>query len=176
MKLMTLGWMKLINHPHFGYYEWMYLKFYHKCLTDDWWILQYGRDWRALRLWHAIMVTLELDKKACLDLVLLLHSGAPGRTEANELLWDLMSDWALRPNYQDLSNKVSKEVKVRRRYLDRPPGWHDDRTWWCWDKYVTPRHLKWSPKAVPQPGTWGLAMGPGGLPMAPPDCWGPRQW
>ena len=38
-----------------------------------------------------------------------------GRCEANEILWNLLSVWALNPDYQDLSNKTSSMVTVTHR-------------------------------------------------------------
>ena len=74
-----------------------------------------------------ISQTLELDRKAQVDLFLLAHSGEAGRSEANEILWELLSIGALTPDHKDLSNKTNSLVGKARRYLDRPPHWHPDR-------------------------------------------------
>ena len=73
-------------------------------------------------MWIEILRTLELDKKAQSDLFLLAQQGIAGRSEANEILWGLLSDHALRAPYRDFSNKCSNRVGQARQYLDRP-GW-----------------------------------------------------
>ena len=118
--LTTLGWLKHVESPVFPWFEWHYLKFLHKCLTDYWWLIQGGSDDRAMELWHKVFVVLELDRKARVDIMLLAQSGLVGRSVANELMWDLMSTWALVDCYEDLSHKVSYEIKWRRRTFDRP--------------------------------------------------------
>ena len=41
---------------------------------------------------------LELDRKAQADLLLLAHPGLAGCCEANEILWELLTMWALKPD------------------------------------------------------------------------------
>ena len=170
--LTTLGWFKWLNHWNFAYYENVYLQFIKQCLTVNWALIQGGVGPEALELWYLIFLTLELDRKAQVDLMILAHSGEAGRSEANELLWTLLSIWALRPEYEDLSHKCSSLVSRARRWLDRPPRDHQDRQWWRWEKYWVPRHPQWSPRAVPQ-GAYTLLSGPRGEVLAPPACWGP---
>ena len=171
--LTTLGWMKLVRHIYFHWYEYQYLRFLHTCLTRDWWIIQGGVDAEALAKWHQIFEVLELDRKARRDFMLLVHSGLPGRAEANEIMWSLLSYWALQPQYRNLSSKTSQLILRARKRVDRPPRAHSDRHGWTWSFYAEPRHPNWSPLAVPRPGTWELLTGPGGLPLPPPECWGP---
>ena len=116
-------------------------------------------------------MTLELDRKAQADLMLLAHEGLVGRSEANEILWELLSVWALKPEYEDLSHKVTNMVYIARRNLERPPKEHEDRGRWKWEKYWGPRHPQWRPTAVPQ--SYIVLKGPGGVPLPPPHCWGP---
>jgi hypothetical protein len=165
-----------MKDPYFQHWEMVYLLFLHKCLTSDWHILQGGVDNEALKKWLLIFKFLELDKKAKVDLMLLAQSGLVGRTRANEILWKLLSSWAVDPAYEDLSHKVSSEVGWARRAFDRPPKGHKDLHWWRWSSYEEPGwSLRWSPKEVPH-GPWDLRMGPGGEPLQPPDCWGtPHQ-
>ena len=160
-------------HIHFPWYEYMYLRFIHSCLTEHWALLQGGISQEALAKWHEIFEILELDQKARRDFMLLLHSGLVGRCEANEILWNLLSWWALQPEYRNLSFKTSQMILRARKYIDRPPRTHGDRHKWTWRMYAEPRHPHWSPLAVPAPGTWTLLMGPGRLPLPPPQCWGP---
>ena len=176
MTLTTLGWLKFLEDEHFAYWEYQYLKFLRKSLTTDWFILQSGVDNETLKKWCAIMRVLELDKKARVDLLLLAQSGIVGRTQANKLLWNLMSNWALDPTYEDLSHKVSSEVGWARRTFDRPPRSHKDLVWWRWSCYDVPKWDKrFSPLEVPR-GHWDLKKGPGGEPLPPPACWGaPHQ-
>ena len=118
-------------------------------------------------------MTLELDRKAQGDLMLLAHEGLVGRSEANEILWELLSVWAIRPEYEDLSHKVTHMVYQARRNIERPPKDHWDRGRWRWNQYYEPRHPQWSPKAVPR--NYAVLKGPGGVPLAPPECWGPSM-
>ena len=119
-----------------------------------------------------IFLVLELDKKAQLDLMLLAQSGLPGKCCCfNELLWRLLSRWAVDPTYQDLSHKVSSEVNWIRRTFDRPPRGHRDLWWGRWSAYDVPGNAKWSPLTAPT-GAYTVRTGPGGLPLEPPDCWG----
>ena len=78
--LTTLGWMKFLMHIHIPWYEYMYLRFIHSCLTEHWALLQGGIGEEALQKWHEIFEILELDQKARRDFMLLLHSGLVGRT------------------------------------------------------------------------------------------------
>ena len=126
---------------------------------------------RALGMWSEIFLVLEVDRKAAADLMLLAHLGIAGRCEANEILWELLSVWALKPEYEDLSHKLTNLVFVARRNLERPPATHQDRGRWKWEKYWEPRHPEWSPRAVPR--SFVVLKGPGGVPLPPPDCWGP---
>ena len=60
-----------------------------------------------------------------MDLFLLAQSGLVGRTLANYLLWNLCSDWALDPTYEDLSHEVSNAVgRLRKsfRQTSNPPS------------------------------------------------------
>ena len=173
MSLTTLGWLKHFGDPAFEYHEYHFLKYLHKTLTEDWYIIQGGKDDTARWKWLNLMGALELDKKAKVDLILLAHSGLPGRTAANKIVWDLCSLWALDPGYENLSHKVSSEVGHARKQFDRPPHEHPDLNWWRWDLYQEPRrNVHFSPLAVPK-GPWTLLMGEGSEPLPPPRCWGP---
>ena len=170
-KYTALGLLKRSNHWNFAYYEFAILQFIHMNLTTLWPRLQGGTSQEDLELWQRIFVVLEFDRKAQIDLMLLVHSGECGRAEANEILWTILSVWALKPDYQDLSNKVSPLVRDARRAFDRPPRKHEDYWKWHWALGWQPRHPHWSPLAVPRDAT--LHTGPAGLPLAPPACWGP---
>lgn len=171
-KLTTLGWLKHLQDPCFGWFEWHFLTLIQRTLTEDLLALMTGIDERALRIWWFVMQALELDRKACVDLMLLAHSGVPGRACANWILWELLSDWALRGDYEDLSNKVSSACLRSRKGFDRPPAGDWDLQWWRWSAYEEPpnswRH--WDPRRVP-PGDIRVQPGPGGVPVRPPDCW-----
>ena len=166
----TLGLLKNAGDPHFRHFEYQFLEFVRKCLTTYWGIIQSGRDQVALALWSDIFLHLELDKKAQQDLMLLVHLGEAGRAEANEILWNLLSYWALIPEYRDLSNKASALVREAREYLDRPPADDPARAQWKWSRYWTPRHRHFSPSEVPQRHT--VLTGQYGQPLPPPHCWG----
>ena len=129
---------------------------------------------RALNKWLEIFMTLELDKKSQLDLLLLAQAGEAGRSEANEIMWTLLSIWALKTHYEDLSNKVSQLVNKHRRFIDRPPKWATpDLMNWQWKCYWVPRHPEWAPRAVPP--NCQILTSPHGIPLAPPRCWGPQK-
>ena len=65
----------------------------------------------------------ELDRKAQMDLMLLARQGEVGRCEANAILWNLFSVWALNLDYQDLSNKTSSMVTVAHRRVGSVGIW-----------------------------------------------------
>ena len=140
-------------------------------MTTHWAVLQGGTDVRTLEFWLKIFLALELDRKAQRDLLLLAHSGICGRAEANEVLWKTLAIWALRPEYEDLSHRVSHMVGEARMWLDRPPSGNEDLRTWRWANYSRPRHEHFSPLAVPPAFT--VLTGPGGEPLPPPRCWGP---
>ena len=123
-----------------------------------------------MALWMDIFVTLELDERACQDLMLLAHLGEAGRAEANEILWQILTTTALKAEYKDLSHKVTSMVGHARRYLDRPPRNHKDRGQWNWRNYTEPRNPRFGPRAVPQ--RYRCVTGQNGKPLAPPHCWG----
>ena len=122
--------------------------------------------------WIEILQFLELDSKAMWDLMLLAHQGESGRVEANEILWVLLSETALDPQYRDMSNKTSSLVGKARRHLDRPPARHADREFWTWSHYWEPRNPAFAPSAVPVP-PFRICTTREGRPVAPPDCWRP---
>ena len=171
--LTTLGWLKHLEDPSFEHFEWHYLKFLRKCLTTDWYQIQFQCDEDTLELWYLIFKVLELDYKAQLDLMLLAQSGHIGRGHANKVMWDLMSIWALDDTYEDLSHKVTNAVGWARKTFDRPPRGHKDCAWWTWSAYDVPakRMDHWCPKKFPK-NPWELRMGATGEPYPPPHCWG----
>ena len=174
-RLTTLGLMYYYNHPHFAYFEAKHLQFLHTCLTSNWWKLQGGVGQETLEILLNIFRVLELDRKAQQDFMLLFQSGLVGRTQANKVLWDLLSKWSLELPYEDLSHKVTNAVGFARRSFDRPPRAHPDLVWWTWNRLRTPvENEHFSPLRVPrQVQRCRILMGPGGMPMPPPHCWGP---
>ena len=174
-RLTTLGLMYYYNHPHFAYFEAKHLHFLHTCLTSKWWKLQAGAGQETLEILLNIFRVLELDRKAQQDFMLLFQSGLVGRTQANKVLWDLLSKWSLELPYEDLSHKVTNAVGFARRSFDRPPRAHPDLVWWTWNRLRTPvENEHFSPLRVPrQVQRCRILMGPGGMPMPPPHCWGP---
>ena len=168
----TLGALQADNHPHFKYFEFRYLLWIRRILTTHWATVQGGFDGQARLLWLEIFRTLELDRKAQADIFLLAHQGVCGRSEANEIIWDLLTDSALSKQYRDLSNQCSYKVGQARRYLDRPPAtdlsWHQPDPW-RWSRYEGPRNMNFSPTVVPI--NYKLVTGPGGTPLVPPALW-----
>ena len=180
MKYTTIGLLKQLNHPNWRYFEFRRLLFLYNCLTVHWGEIQRGTGPVALHRWLLIFLVLELDRKAQLDLMLLANSGYCGRCEANEILWNVLSYWALKHDYEDLSNKVSQLVGKARRNIDRPPEknkeglWHEDLRWWSWSRYDVPRHPQWGPHAIPHGSSVILEEGTN-LPLPPPRCVGPVE-
>ena len=172
--LTTLGLLRVMGHPDFYFFEWVYLVFIRRCLVDDWSRLMRGVDRQALELWRIIFETLELDRKACVDIVLLMHSGVVGRAKANEVLWEILSYWALKPEYRDLSHKVSALVGHARMSFDRPPGWHPDMQFWDWGRLTAPQHVWWSPTQVIEHAF--AFLNAQGDPQPPPHCWAEPWW
>ena len=173
--LRTLGIMQSIGHPDADFYENKFLQWVRRTLTSDWALVQAGIDGQARLKWVEICRTLELDKKSTVDLFLLAQQGRPGRSEANEILWFLLSHAGLQQPYRDLSNMCSNRVGRVRYYLDRPgkdhpSWWHSDP--WTWSRYDDPRNPSFSPAAVP-PGPFKLVTGPKGAPLNPPGLWQP---
>ena len=173
-RLTTIGWLKHLKDPGFGYFEWQFRKQIHSFLTEKWYLLHSGRSQDALDLWLRAMKVMELDCKSMRDLFLLLQTGLVGRAHANRILWKILSGPAIDGQYRDLNNKVTHEIYNARRLFDRPPREHADLRTWTWDSYqdLPLRYEKWAPNRVPR-GVWTLTMGPGGMPLEPPDCWGP---
>ncbi len=175
--LTTLGMLRAIGHPYFEYYEMRHLQFVNACLTRDWPSLQAGTSPEALVQWHFVFEWLELDRKAVMDMLLLCHSGLVGRSEANRVLWELLSIWALKEEYVDISRKTSTLVWEARRHFERPPQADRDCNWWEPRHYVAPRLPQWSPLAVRwDPVTLEyLPTYPdiNGDPQPPPGCWAP---
>ena len=58
-----------------------------------------------------------------MDLMLLARQGEVGRCEANAILWNLFSVWALNLDYQDLSNKTSSMMTVAHRRVGSVGIW-----------------------------------------------------
>ena len=176
-----MGWLRHLEDPALPWFEYQYLVFLKKCLTEYWEDLQCDVSMETLEKLHCIMNVLELDRKARMQLMFLYNSGMPGRTCANQLLWDLLSDWALDPVYEDLSYKVRMEVLELRKTFDRPPGDHEDLFGWTWERYKVPldKYWRWSPKAVPRRVRPDLPLPvrtyENGRPLEPPYCWGEFQ-
>ena len=169
-RLTTLGWLKHLQDPKFEYFEWQYLNCIRKLLTTKWFLVQGGNNGESLDLWQDIMALLELDKKACRDLLLLAQDGKVGRAYANKILWEIMSGPALDDRYIDLSNLVTHLIYKARRNFDRPPREHGDLRWWWWTCYsnLWRKEEKRDPEAVPK-HRWGLLMDPGGMPASMRD-------
>ena len=125
------------------------MKWIQETLTKDWFDAQGGQDVRARRKFLEICQTLELDRKAQVDLVLLAQQGHARRTEFNEILWELLSTVALDPEYRDLSNFVSSSVGQVRRVMGRHPWNHPRRTFLAWRRYTTMHNKSFDLRRVP---------------------------
>ncbi len=175
-KLTTLGLLKWCGDPLFDFHKWHFLQYIKKWLSVEWVQLQGGGGSDTMQKIMDICDVLELDRKARIDFILLYQSGHPGRTLANKIMWDLLSQCALDGEYLDLSNKVSSECYNARRKFDRPPEWHPDVSWWNWKFMfeVEEDDKRWSPTVVPE-GDYELYTDAGGVPRPPPRCWRPSR-
>ena len=130
-----------------------------------------------MRIWCEIFMTLDIDRKAQVDMMLLAQAGVVGRTSANYIMWHMLSDWALNTVHQNLSRKVSTFVKWQRRNFDRPPANHLDLWHFKWKNLdePPPDMKKWSPLEVPR-HAWYLKKDTHGMPLPPPTCWTGEPW
>ena len=119
-----------MDHPAFRFFEIEHFKYLQWTLTHQWHLLQGGDDRLTSTLWLRILQALEVDAKGITDLFLLAQCEEVGRSEANEILWGLMTNQALDQEYKDLSNYVSNQVHRARRSFERPPEAHWDRGTW----------------------------------------------
>ena len=131
----------------------------------------------AVKHLNQIWQVLEIDSKGVADWYLLAQQSENGRTQANKILWELLSWYALEPDYRNLSALLSHLVGTSRRNHDRPPRKHDDFDTWYWAKYWEPREgtAQYGPRRAPVPWTTAVEVGPRGEPLAPPECWPPHQ-
>ena len=144
----------------------------HKLMTEDWAIIQGRYNWTASDLWAKAIELLELDLSACEELMCLVHQGVPGRTEANFILWTLLTQ-AYSGDPEDLSRLCSTKIRAARQFCDRPSKGQQGANTWCWNRYITPREgiKHFAPDAVPQDPQCRLDAN--GNPLPPPDCWAP---
>ena len=154
------------------YFELEYLRWVHKTLTHDWALVQAGTGLEAANKWLEIMLYLELDQPAQMDLTLLAQQSLTGRACANEVLWEALTTVALHRDYKDLSSWVTHKIHEARKTIDRPPSWHEDRGQWSWANYGRANNSPFSPAAVPQDGLRFMTSGGRtGKPLRPPRCW-----
>ena len=173
--LRTLGLLNESDDPHFLYWEFEFLRWVRGALTRDWPVVQGGKGLEGTRKWFEVLMVLELDEIAQMDLMCLAHHGCSGRALANQILWEVLTDQALTRPYEDLSNLVTTKVNVARKILDRPPRDHEHRGRWDWGAYSSQERSPFSPSAVPRPFPTRITAEAGGLPQAPPWCWRPIE-
>ena len=173
--LRTLGLLAKYNDPHFHYWEFEYLKWVRTTLTRDWALVQGGKGLEGTSKWFEILVVLELDSIAQMDLMCLAHHGCFGRALANQIIWEVLTDQALTRPYEDLSNLVTTKVNGFRKLLDRPPRDHEHRARWDWGAYSSQERSPFSPSAVPRPFPTRITAEASGLPLPPPWCWKPLE-
>lgn len=170
--LTALGLLQEFGHSA----EFQFLRLHRKqriteLLTIQWPVIQGRSDELAIDLWQEAVELLELDSCAITDLLLLVHQGLPGRSEANEIMWTLLHDFGLSSDLRDLSRKASKMIREARRWIDRPPANSRDQGFWHWRHVVEPRNPRWSPASVPAVPV--VLTKPDGSPLPPPQCWKP---
>jgi len=140
-------------------------------VTTKWGLLQGGWLRDAELLWIEAFELLDLDADAIEDLALLIAQGVCGRAEANEVLWDLLTNYGVDGPLGDLSAKTSNMVTMARRRLDAPPRDHRDMARWSWRNAWFPKNEDFSPMRVPRDRrSRGDAQG---RPLRPPACWVP---
>lgn len=169
--LMSLGHIKNLGDSRFEYLEWTFRKQLRDLSTVYWPMMQGGDDEEALSLWKDLWVLLELDADSWLELMLLVSQGPPGRSEANQILFELMTRWASMGEYKNLSRKVSTMIKAARRAIDRPPDDHSDLRFWTVQRAMVARYPEFLPEKVPTNGL--IQTAESGAPLRPPQCWVP---
>ena len=175
----TIGVLKRADDPNLAYWLWLYKCALKRILVWHWRDMQQYSDPETSLKWVHAMQLMELDRKAQRDLILLAYSGHKGRTLANKLMFQLLSYKALSdPDYENLSNWVSAEIKTLRRSMDRPPWFHRDMfNTWTWESLesISRRDLPFSPHEVPADAAAMCRTGTHGEPLPPPDCWQVEQ-
>lgn len=167
---MSLGVLKNLKHPSFEALEWHFRVQLHELSTTLWGIIQGGRDEEALGVWKDVWILLELDAASWMDMMILAHQGPPGRSEANKILWEVLTKLACQRDFKNLSRKISSLVGASRRLIDRPPDGHRDLEGWTSKKALFPRYPEFSHTRVPREPR--VVTGPRGVPLAPPQCFG----
>ena len=167
----SLGVLKTMKHPDYEALEWLYKKRLQALATTHWPVIQEESSEEALALWQEIWVLLELDAESWMDLMLLVHQSPVGRSEANKVLFELLTRHACTSMHKNLSRKVSTLIKDSRRAIDRPPDGHRDLEGWSWRKALVPRFPEFLQEAVPKDAR--VTTGPGGVPRAPLGCFVP---
>ena len=174
---MSLQLLIHFQHPAADYFELWYRHCIRILLVDLWYIMQGGKDEEACQLWLRACMILELDRKAKIELFLLLQAGKVGRAHGNKVMWKMLSYYALQKPYMNLSSLLTSQIKWARQQFDRPGREMLDLRWWNWKCYwdMTYKNLhEWSPEAIPTEDDpdWEPYTGPGGRPLKPPLCWG----
>ena len=171
-----------LEDPAFHYFQYHHLNLVKDLLTIDWWMIQGGQDMEAMHKWLEAIELLELDLKACRDLLLLAQQGSVGRAHANKILWELLTGTGADGKYRECSRFCSSQVHNARRQIDRPPRGHPDLEDWTWENYYgLPEHMvRWCSSQVPPQEVakdMRVNMGaPGDFPLKPPDCWTGKDW
>ena len=166
------------QHPCADYFELWYRHCIKILLTDLWWILQGGKDEASCRVWMRACMVLELDRKAKIELFLLLQAGKVGRAYGNKVMWKMLSYYALQKPYKNLSMLMTSQIKWARQSFDRPGRDMPDLKWWQWTCYWDMNYgnlHEWAPESIPNDKDeydWQVFTGPAGRPLPPPQCWG----
>ena len=172
----TMQLLFVRKDPCFSYWEWHYLRFLRRMVTENWHRIQRGVDPVTDGLWNLCLDTVELDRRARFDLFLLAASGIMGRCEANRIMWLLLAEWAPVRPYKDLSKRVTSACNEARRQFDRPPNYHADLPEWTISCYTDERvGDPWHPYTAPpdlERMTW--VVGQNDEPLQPPECWRPK--
>ena len=166
------------KHPAAEYFELWYKHCIRILLVDLWYILQGGKNDAACQVWLRACKVMELDRKAKIELFLLLQAGKVGRAQGNRVMFKMLSYYALQKPYMNLSRLLTSQIKWARQTFDRPGREMPDmRRWewsWYWDMDYRNLH-EWSPESIPHDKdeyNWEPFAGPGGRPLKPPNCWG----
>ena len=176
--MLSLQLLIHFRHPTAEYFELWYRHCIRTLLVDLWYLMQGGTNGEACHLWLRACKVLELDRKAKMELFLLLQQGKKGRAVGNKMMWHLLTDQALRKPYRNLSMLVSNQIKWKRQAIDRPGRQMEDLKWWTWECYWDLEYgnlHEWAAAGAPNSeGTyeWEIVTGPGGVPLPPPRCYG----
>ena len=159
-----------VDHPSYKYLEWKQRTEILSYTTNFWPIVQGCSDDEALEYWKDIATLLEFDEMTWRHLILMVHQGVAGRACANYLLWSLLTEYSIK-SHKDINHKAMSLIGEYRKFIDRPPKWHDDAKNWTFERSLQPTEVIKEFCAEMVPDAPQVTTSPEGEPLPPPYCW-----